>query len=103
MDYAIYRDIIPDEIWFGGQNPTEIVAGTICTAIGYSSGLIVAVQELGAGKFILNTLRIKENLGKDPGAERLLRNMLRYLDHDLTDPIVDLPANFVVQLQEIGL
>ena len=41
-------------------------------------GLLVSVHKLQAGRFLLNTLRIRENLGRDPAAERLLRNMLRY-------------------------
>ena len=61
----------------GQDVPAEAVAGSINTAIGYSSGLTVAVYKLGAGRFTLNTLRIRENLGNDPVAERLLRNMLR--------------------------
>ena len=35
-------------------------------------------QHLGAGRFILNNLHIRENLGKVPAAGRLLRNLLRY-------------------------
>jgi len=38
------------------------------------------VHALGHGKLILNTLRIRENLGVDPVAERLLRNMLNYAE-----------------------
>jgi len=38
----------------------------------------VAVYPLGKGKVILNSLRIRETLGGEPVAERLLRNMLRY-------------------------
>ena len=37
------------------------------------SGLFTAVHEFGAGRFIINTLLIRENLGPNPVAERLLR------------------------------
>ena len=47
---------------------------------------MVAVYELGAGHFILNTLRIRENLKTHPVAERLLRNLLRYAAHELSKP-----------------
>ena len=78
MDYTFYREIIPDVVWSGQDPPVEAVAGGINTSLGYSSGLLVSVYNLGSGRFILNSLRIRENLGKDPVAERLLRNMLRY-------------------------
>ncbi len=103
LDYAIYRDIIPDKIWFDGQSPSQAVAGTICTSIGYSSGLILAVQELGAGQFILNTMHIRQNLEKDPTAERLLRNMLNYAARDIPKPAEKLPDDFENQLKLIGL
>jgi hypothetical protein len=42
---------------------------------------MVSVYRLGEGRFVLNTLRIREQLGRHPAAERLLRNMLRYAAH----------------------
>ena len=54
------------------------VAGAIKASQDYSSGLMLAVYESGAGRFILNTLLIRENLGSNPAAERLLRNLLNY-------------------------
>ena len=78
LDYTFYRELIPDAAFVGQDPPAEAVAGGINATIGYSSGLIVAVYPLGAGRFVLNTLRIRENLGRHPAAERLLRNLLRY-------------------------
>ena len=52
----------------------------------------------GAGRFTLNTLRIRDNLGADPIAERLLRNMLRYASTNTPQPITPLPADFGQQL-----
>jgi len=102
MDYAFYREIIPDKVWSGQGPPSEAVAGAINAAQGYSSGLLVAVYELGAGRFILNTLRIRENLGKHPAAERLLRNMLRFAARDVRMPPTDLPPDFDAQLEAMG-
>ena len=104
MDHLFYREIIPD-IGFSGQDvPTEVVVGAINTGQGsYASGLLLSVNDLGAGRFILNTLRIRENLGSDPAAERLLRNMLRYASRDISEPLVNLPADFDAQLAEMGL
>jgi len=63
---------------------------------------MVAVYELGAGRFTLSTLRIRENLATHPVAERLLRNLLRYAAHDLDTPPADLPADFDGQLEKLG-
>lgn len=78
MDYTYYREIIPDTAFVGLDPPDEAVAGAINAAQGYSSGLMVAVYKQGAGRLILNTLRIRDNFGRHPVAERLLRNMLNY-------------------------
>jgi hypothetical protein len=103
MDYTIYRDIIPNEVWYEQQLPTEAVAGSIHTSCGYSSGLLLSVHEFGAGRFILNTLWIRENLGNVPVAERLLRNMLNYATANLNQPPAPLPDNFAITLKDMGL
>jgi hypothetical protein len=82
LDYTFYREIVPQVAWCGLDVPGEVVAGAIRATLGYGSGLLVSVHDLGAGRFILNTLRIRENLGRDPVAERLLRNMLDYAARD---------------------
>jgi len=107
MDYATYSDIIPDAVWVGQDAPDEAIAGAIKASQDYSSGLMVAEYRLGAGRFILNTLRIRENLGAGPDgtqpvAERLLRNLLRLGARDVALPPQPLPANFDQQLKEMG-
>ena len=97
MDYTFYREIISDVAWCGQPPPAEAVAGAINAAQGYSSGLLVAVHKLGAGRFILNTLRIRENLGSDPAAEHLLRNMLNYAAADAGKPLAQLPGDFGIR------
>jgi hypothetical protein len=102
MDYTFYRDIIPDTAWVGQDPPAEVVAGAINTSIDYSAGLLVSVHALGTGQFILNTLHIRENLGQNPVADRLLVNMLRYAARDAAKPPVELPADFEQQLKTLG-
>lgn len=102
MDYAVYREVIPDHAWCGQPAPAEAVAGAINAAIGYSSGLVVAVHRLGAGRFVLNTLRIRENLGRDPVAERILRNLLNDAVRDAEKPLADLPPDFEGLLKAMG-
>ncbi|OQB86458.1 MAG: Beta-glucuronidase [Planctomycetes bacterium ADurb.Bin126] len=78
MDYLVYRDIIPDTVFADLDAPAEAVAGANNAAVGYSSGLLVAVYRVGQGRIVLNTLRVRENLGANPVADRLLLNMIRY-------------------------
>ena len=102
MDYTYYREIIPDFVFSGQDAPAVAIAGANKVSQDYASGLMVAEYEFGAGRFILNTLNLRDNLGTHPAAERLLRNTLRYADRDATTPLADLPSGFDVKLQEIG-
>ena len=103
MDYSHYRELIPDVVFSGIEPPADPVAGGINASWGYQSGLLVAVYKLGAGEFILNSLRIRDHLGKVPQAERLLRNMLRFAGRDLSKPPALLPPDFDAQLKTLGL
>ncbi len=69
---------------------------------GYKSTQQTVGYEFGSGRFIFNTLHIRDMLGVDPVAERLLRNMLNYAARDLDKPLDELPADFGQQLQSIG-
>lgn len=102
LDYTFCREIIPQIAWCGLDPPAEVVSGAIRATLGYGSGLLVSVHDLGAGRFILNTLQIRETLGRDPVAERLLRNMLRYAARDAGKPLANLPGDFDRQLKAIG-
>ncbi len=57
---------------------------------------------LGEGRFVFNTLLIRENLGTDPVAELLLRNLLNYAARGLDKPLAELPADLDEQLNSIG-
>ena len=78
------------------------MAGANNVSRDYSGGLMVSVHTLGAGQFVLNSLNIVNNLGADPVAERLLRNMLRYAARDAAKPPAELPADFEQQLNAMG-
>ena len=82
--------------------PAEVVAGATNTSVDYSAGLMVSVHSLGAGRFVLNTLHVRENLGRNPAADRLLVNMLRYAGRDAAKALLDLPADFESQLKTLG-
>ena len=102
MDLTFYRELISDLVWAGQEPPAEAVAGGINASQAYSSGLLVASCELAAGRFILNTLRIREHLGTHPAAERLLRNMLRFAAQATRQPAAELPPGFEAQLASMG-
>ena len=104
MDYTFYREIIGPSAFTGQDTPTEIAAVAIRAAIhgsGYASGWLTSVYRTGAGMYVLNTLRIRETLGGNPVAERLLRNMLNYAARDMSRPLAELPADFPSQLKAI--
>ncbi len=78
MDPTYYGPLLRDNYHVRGGDPSEAVAGEIKTSQGYDAGLTVAVYRRGKGRFIVNTLQIRPNLGRHPAADRLLLNMLRY-------------------------
>ena len=102
MDYTFFREIISDFAWVGQDPPAEVVAAATNTSQDYSAGLTVAVYHFGAGRFILNTLLIRENLSSNPVAERLLRNMLNCAARDQQKPLADVPLDFDTQLKTLG-
>jgi hypothetical protein len=101
MDDDVYREIIPDVVLTDIDPAGEAVAGAINASWGYQSGLTLAIYRLGAGRFIVNTLKIRENLGKVPQADRLLLNMLRFAS-GAAGPLVELPPSFDETLKAWG-
>ena len=82
LDYVYYRDVIPVET-FRDQvpEPNVAIAGAFSTQMGYDSGLSMAEWNFGAGKIVLSTWLIQENL-PSPIAERMLRNLLNKIRVD---------------------
>jgi len=105
MDYIYYRNLVPAMGWHGNTTPVDVMAGAMHAApgAGYASGLLLFADRFGGGLYVVNTLRIRENLGKDPAAERLLRNLIGFASQHLDDPTVALPADFNEQLKQLGL
>jgi hypothetical protein len=120
MDYKYFRNIISqnalsqeytvvaksmytyDEI----TDPLDYSAETVCGATrishNYCSGIHLGVWNFGSGSFIVNTLRITENLGTDPAADMLFSNILNVGSRDLVKPLTDLPLDFEKVLVAIG-
>ncbi len=104
LDYTVYRNILPQG--GGGLSgmpvPDDLIVAVIRAEYGYASVIQTAAYHFAAGRFIFNSLKIRENLGTDPVAELLLRNLLNYAARDLDQPLTDLPADFDQQLNTIG-
>jgi len=86
LDYTFYRELIPDEAWIGQEQPGEVVAAANDASLAYASGVLLSVQPMGEGRFVLNTLRIREHLGRLPAADRLLINLLRFAANSPGEP-----------------
>lgn len=80
--YTVSRGFTEEESTADLDPPAEAVCGAHRLSANYASGLHVAVYRLGSGRWILNNLLVRENLGRTPVAERLLRNMLNFAAHD---------------------
>jgi len=102
MDYGIYRDIIPDLVFSGQEPPAEAVSGAIKASQDYDSGLMLAVYPFAAGRFALSTLRIRENLGRDPVADQLLLNLVRWSADTAAGDLLPAPADLDAQLAAVG-
>jgi hypothetical protein len=120
MDYMYYRNLISmdaisqeytvvsktiytyDEVSSRLNYPAETVCGATRISHNYCSGIHLGVWNFLGGKFIANTLHITENLGVDPAADRLFRNILKYGSADIYLPVVPLPADFDLRLESIG-
>ncbi len=106
MDYTFYRDILSPTVFRNLQSPFESICGAIQTSGGqddYRSDLLVALHPLAAGSFILNSLNLRENIGKSPAAGQLLLNLLAYAAKDIPRPVADLPSDFNSRLRAMGL
>jgi hypothetical protein len=68
----------------------------------YCSGIHLGIWTFCNGRFIVNTLRIAENLGRDPAADRLFCNLLAVGSKGLDKPITGLPENMDRLLVSIG-
>ena len=102
MDYTYYRDLIPDLVFSGQEPPAEAVAGAIKASQDYDSGLMLAVYPLHAGRFVLNTLNLRDHLTTHPAAGHLLLNLLRYAARDTEKEAAPLPPDFDRQLDALG-
>jgi hypothetical protein len=80
LDWSFYGQTIPDHVLGGIRPPDEIAAVALATGFpvpsGYESGILLGAYRHGAGRIVLNTFRLLDNLKKNPAADRMLLNIL---------------------------
>ncbi|MBK8835848.1 MAG: hypothetical protein IPO29_13695 [Anaerolineae bacterium] len=83
MDWDYYGPVVPHEIYEGLDAPDDMIAASFAVGHhrypgGYAWGLLMGEYRLGAGRLILSTLPLLENLDAHPAADRLLVNLIRH-------------------------
>ncbi len=106
LDWYYYGPTLPAYLFDGQDTPTEVVAAAFAAGYstdgGYASGVLLGSYTFGAGRFVINTFSILDNVGQHPVADRLLLNLIQYGALSAHGPAVDLPADFNSQLKAIG-
>lgn len=81
MDWDYYGPLIPHAFFTDQATPDDVAAAAFAVGYscpgGYASGLLLAIYRLGAGRLLLNTFPIVENLDTHPAAGRLLCNLIQ--------------------------
>lgn len=90
MDLYFYRDLIARRSIVGFGKDTENVVPTFAVGKpggqGYWAGSNLLVYNIRRGKVIVCTLRIMENLERNPAADRVLLNMVSFAASKLNRP-----------------
>ncbi len=106
MDWDYYGPINASTVFEDVETSDDIAAATFGAGYivkgGYVSGPVLASYPFGAGRFIINSLRVLENLGSHPAADRLLLNMVNYAAGFAKGPAALLPKNFEKTLKAIN-
>lgn len=107
MDWDYYGPLISNRFFEGQETPeqTAVAAFAVCHSSrpdGYAAGVMLGIYSFEAGKIILNTLNIMENLNNHPAADRLLLNLIGYAGRSATGPAAPLPPHFDLVMKELG-
>jgi hypothetical protein len=63
---------------------------------------MLGAYALGAGKIVLNTFSLLDNVDEHPAADRLLLNLVAYGTKTIKPMPAALPADFEATLKELG-
>lgn len=83
MDWDYYGPLITNLFFEGQDTPVDVAAAAfaVCHSSrpdGYAAGVMLGIYPVGAGKVLLNTFNILDQVDKHPAADRLLLNVLAY-------------------------
>jgi hypothetical protein len=83
MDWDYYGPLISNLFFEGQDTPDDTAAAAfaVCHSSrpdGYAAGVMLGTYNVGAGRIVLNTFNILENLDKHPAADQLLLNLIDY-------------------------
>jgi hypothetical protein len=108
MDWDFYGQVISQKILEDIETPDDVAAAAFHTGstldadCPYYSGIMMASYPFGAGRFIVNTFNVLENLGTHPAADRMLLNMIHYAHQRVRPAPAPPPRNFEKTLAAIG-
>jgi hypothetical protein len=106
LDFYYYGPMLPHYLFDGQDTPAEVIAAAFATGYatpgGYASGVLLGSYKFGAGRFMLNSFPILENIDKHPAADRMLLNLIQYAASSSNGPASALPGDFQSQLKAIG-
>ena len=106
MDWDYYGPLITSQFFQGQDTPEDTAAAAfaIChfgDPDGYAAGTMLSVYRFGAGRIILNTFNILDNVDKHPAADRLLMNLINYAARSATESLTPPSADWEAILKEM--
>jgi hypothetical protein len=107
MDWDYYGPLISHRFFEGQDTPDDVAAAAfaICHSSrpdGYAAGLMLGSYVFGAGKIVLNTFNLLDQVDKHPAADRLLLNLVAYAANSIKSKPASLPTDFENTLKELG-
>ena len=82
LDWHLYEAVAGPDLFDCAETPDEVIAASFAVGYscrgGYNTGIVTAMKRWGKGRFFFNALRVFENLGQHPTADRLGLNLIAY-------------------------
>lgn len=98
LDWNYYEQAIGHDIFNGQDDPDEMICAAFYPCMlpwiagtTYGSGAMIASYRLGSGRLILNTMKLLDQLGNNPAADRLLLNLTGYAHAKTNTRLVKIP------------
>jgi hypothetical protein len=107
LDGDYYGPLISNRFFEGQDTPDDVAAAAfaVCHSSrpdGYAAGLMLGAYALGAGKIVLNTFNLLDQVDRHPAADRLLLNLIAYAAQTTQTPPAPLPDDFEAIRQKLG-